>query len=120
MWSGNYDKVKKYFEGKAPLTPVFSTEAFANTGSQFILGNSRRAYTALRGPSYPTENLSLKKKFRVTEGTSLSVGMDYFNACNRTQVGWPSTNINASNFGEINNKFAAANRQGQIQAMFNF
>jgi hypothetical protein len=120
MWSGNWNKVKPYFEGKGPLTTVFSTDAFANTGSQFILGNAKRTYSALRGPWYPSENLSLKKQFQITEGTSFSLRMDYFNALNRTQIGWPSTNINASNFGEINNKFGAANRQGQIQATFNF
>lgn len=120
MWSGNYGDVKTYFEDKGPLTTVFSTNAFANTGSQFVLGDAKRAYTALRGPNYPAENLSLKKTFPITEGTSLSLRMDYFNAFNRTQIGWPSTDINASNFGEINNKFAAANRQGQVQAQFNF
>lgn len=120
MWSGNYDKVKPYFEGKGPLTPVFSTNAFANTGSQFILGNSNRTYSSLRGPLYPAENLSLRKLFHITEGSSLSLRMDYFNAFNRTQIGWPSTNLNASNFGEINNKFSAANRQGQVEATFNF
>jgi hypothetical protein len=121
MWSGNWDKVKPYFEGTGPLTEVFSTEAFANTGSQFVLGDSRRAYSAIRGPNYPSENLSLRKLFHVTEGSSLSLRMDYFNALNRTQIGWPQgTNINASNFGMINNAFAAKNRQGQIQATFNF
>ncbi|UWZ85387.1 carboxypeptidase regulatory-like domain-containing protein [Occallatibacter riparius] len=120
-WSGNWDKVKPYFEGKGPLTPVFSNDAFANTGSQFVLGNSKRAYDSIRGPHYPGENLSLRKLFRITEGTSLSLRMDYFNAFNRTQIAWPQgTNINASNFGYINSKFTAANRQGQIQAMFNF
>src|SRR6185437_12447479 len=119
--SGNWDKVKPYFEGTGPLTEVFSTEAFANTGSQFVLGNSKRAYSAIRGPNYPSENLSLRKLFHVTEGASLSLRMDYFNALNRTQIGWPQgTNINASNFGMINNAFAAKNRQGQIQATVNF
>lgn len=121
MWSGNWDKVKPYFEGKGPLTPVFSTAAFANTGSQFVLGNANRTYSAIRGPWYPGENLSLRKQFLITEATSLSLRMDYFNAFNRTQMGWPQgTNINASNFGLINNKFGAANRQGQLQATFNF
>lgn len=121
MWSGNWDKVKPYFEGKGPLTEVFSAEAFSNTGSQFVLGDSKRAYTSIRGPLYPAENLSLRKLFHITEGSSLSLRMDYFNAFNRTQMAWPEgTNINASNFGYINSKFSAANRQGQIQATFNF
>jgi hypothetical protein len=121
MWSGNWDKVKPYFEGRGSLTPVFSTAAFANTGSQFALGNAKRTYSSIRGPLYPAENLSLRKLFHITEGSSLSLRMDYFNAFNRTQMGWPQgTNINASNFGLINNKFSAANRQGQVEATFNF
>jgi len=120
LWSGNWDKVKPYFEGKGPLTSVFSTSAFTKTANQFVLGNSRRAYQSLRGPLYPTENLSVKKIFHVTEGTSFSVRMDYFNAFNRTQLPYPGTNINASNFGLINSKFSATNRQGQISARFNF
>lgn len=121
MWSGNWDKVKPYFEGKGPLTEVFSAEAFSNTGSQFVLGNSKRTYSAIRGPNYPGENLSLRKQFTITEGSSLSLRMDYFNAFNRTQIGWPQgTNINNSNFGYINSKFSAANRQGQVEATFNF
>ena len=101
MWSGNWDKVKPFFEGKGPLTHVFNTDAFANTGSQFVLGNAKRTYTNLRGPFYPVEDLSLKKVFNITEGKSFSLRMDYFNAFNRTQIGWPSTDINASNFGTI-------------------
>jgi hypothetical protein len=120
MWSGHWGAVKPYFEGKGPLIKVFSTDAFANTGSQYVLGNAKRAYTSIRGPLYPVENLSAKKLFRITEGTSFSVRMDFFNAFNRTQLPYPSTNINASNFGEINGTFAGGNRQGQIQGTFTF
>jgi hypothetical protein len=120
MWSGNWGAVKPYFEGKGPLQTVFSTNAFANTGNQFNLGNAKRAYTALRGPLYPVENVSVKKLFHITEGSSFTVRMDYFNVFNRTQLPYPSTNINSSNFGEINGKFAGGNRQGQIEGTFNF
>lgn len=120
MWSGNWGSVKPYFEGKGTLQTVFSTDAFANTGSQYVLGNAKRTYTALRGPLYPVENLSAKKQFHITEGSSFTVRMDFFNAFNRTQLPFPSTNINASNFGEINGAFAGGNRQGQIQGTFTF
>lgn len=120
MWSGHWGDVKPYFEGKGPLTPVFSTGAFANTGSQFVLGDAKRAYPQLRGPWYPVEDLSAKKTFRIAEGTAFSLRMDYFDAFNRTQIGWPTTDINNSNFGYINNKFAGGNRQGQIEGRFTF
>jgi hypothetical protein len=120
LWSGNYGRVTRYFEGKGPAPLLFSTDAWTNTGSQYVLGNAKRAYNPVRGPWYPVENLSAKKVFQITEGTSFSLRMDYFDAFNRTQAPFPSTNINASNFGLINSKFSGGNRQGQIQGTFNF
>lgn len=120
MWSGNWDKVKPYFEGKGPLVPVFSSNAFSNTGSQFALGDAARTYPSLRGPWYPVEDFSAKKIFRIAEGTAFSLRMDYFDALNRTQLPYPTTDINNSNFGFVNNKFAGGNRQGQIEGLFTF
>jgi Carboxypeptidase regulatory-like domain len=120
MWSGNYGAVPRFFENKGPAPLLFSTNAWTNTGSQYVLGNANRVYSNVRGPWYPVENLSAKKTFHITEGTSFAVRMDYFNAFNRTQPPFPSTNINASNFGLINTKFSGGNREGQIMGTFNF
>jgi hypothetical protein len=120
LWSGNYGKIVDFFMGKAPAPLLFSTNAWSNTGSQYVLGNAKRVYNAVRGPWYPVENLSVKKLFRFTEETSFTVRMDYFNAFNRTQAPFPTTNINASNFGQVTTKFPGGNRQGQIEATFNF
>jgi len=120
LWSGGYGQVTKYFEGRGPAPELFSTNAFVNTGSQYVLGNAKRAYNSIRGPWYPVENVSARKLFHITEGTSFTVRMDYFNVFNRTQPPFPSTNINASNFGSINTKFAGGNRQGQVEGTFNF
>jgi hypothetical protein len=46
--------------------------------------------------------------------------MDYFNAFNRVQAPFPTTSLGSSNFGQVTTKFSATNRQGQIQATFNF
>ena len=120
LWSGNYGQITKFFEGKGPAPVLFSTDAWSNTGSQYVLGDAKRVYNAVRGPWYPVENLSAKKVFRITEGTSFSVRMDYFNAFNRVQAPFPSTTLGSSNFGQVTAKFSAPNRQGQIQANFNF
>jgi hypothetical protein len=120
LWSGNYGQITKFFEGKGPAPLLFSTNAWSNTGSQYVLGNARRNYNAVRGPWYPSENLSVKKLFHITEGTSFSVRMDYFNAFNRVQAPFPTTSLGSSNFGQVTTKFSAPNRQGQIQASFNF
>jgi hypothetical protein len=120
LWSGNYSKIPLYFEGKIPAPLLFSTSAWSNTGSQYVLGNANRVYNEVRGPWYPVENLSVKKLFHITEGTSFAVRMDYFNAFNRVQAPFPTTSLGSSNFGEVTSKFTATNRQGQIMATFNF
>jgi hypothetical protein len=120
MWSGGYSKIPQYFEGKIPAPLLFSTNAWTNTGSQYVLGNANRNYSSVRGPWYPVENLSAKKTFHFTEGTSLSLRMDYFNALNRVQAPFPTTTLGSSNFGEVTSKFTATNREGQAQATFNF
>ena len=121
LWSGNYGNITKYFDhtlGTAPT--LFSTNAWSNTGSQYVLGNAKRNYNAVRGPWYPVENLTAKKLFHITEGASFSIRMDYFNAFNRVQAPFPTTDITATNFGQVTSKFSATNRQGQIEGTFNF
>ncbi len=121
MWSGNYNKVTSFFEGKVATAPyLFSTNAYINTGSEYVLGNANRNYSSVRGPWYPVENLSAKKTFHFTEGTSFSLRMDYFNALNRVQAPNPTVTLGSSNFGQVTSKFTATNRQGQAQATFNF
>ncbi len=121
MWSGNYGSITSFFDHKLPTAPVlFSTGAWTNTGSQYVLGNANRAYNTVRGPWYPVEDLSAKKTFHLTEGTSFALRMDYFNAFNRVQSPSPTTDINATNFGQVTSKFTATNREGQAEATFNF
>jgi hypothetical protein len=120
LWSGNYAKIPLFFEGKIPAPLLFSTTAWSNTGSQYILGNANRVYNPVRGPWYPVENLSAKKLFHITEGTSLTVRADYFNALNRVQAPFPTTSLGSSNFGEVTSKFTATNREGQLEATINF
>lgn len=121
LWSGNYGDITKYFDGQRSTAPLlFATNAFTSTGSQYALGNARRAYNQIRGPWYPVEDLSAKKTFHITERTSFAVRMDYFNAFNRVQAPFPTTNITATNFGQVTSKFSATNRQGQIEGTFNF
>jgi hypothetical protein len=120
LWSGNYGQITKFFEGKIPAPLLFSTNAWSNTGSQYVLGNANRDYNAVRGPWYPSENLSANKVFHITERVSFMVRMDYFNAFNRTQAPYPNTTVNSPSFGQVTTKFGAVNRQGQAEGTFNF
>jgi Carboxypeptidase regulatory-like domain len=121
MWSGGYGNITKFFDHKIASAPyLFSTNAWTNTGSQYVLGNAQRGYTKVRGPWYPVEDLSAKKVFRITEGRTFALRMDYFNALNRVQAPFPTTSLGSTNFGQVTSKFTATNREGQIEGTFNF
>ena len=120
LWSGNYSKIPLFFEGKIPAPLLFSTSAWSNTGSQYVLGNANRTYKQVRGPWYPSENLNVIKKIHLTEGTSFELRIDYFNALNRVQAPFPTVTLGSSNFGQVTTKFTATNREGQAEFFYNF
>jgi hypothetical protein len=72
------------------------------------------------GFAYPVEDLSAKKLFRFVEGTLLTLRVDYFNALNRVQAPFPTETVASPNFGQVTSKFTAVNREGQLEATFNF
>jgi hypothetical protein len=120
LWSGNYVKAKQAFikGGSAPL--VFSTNAFTVTSNQYTLGDSKRAYSEVRGPFHPSENLSAQKIIPIRETMQLALRMDYFNAFNRYQIPAPKTNASDNDFGTVSIGSGGMNRQGQISAIFRF
>ena len=121
MGSRGYNLVKDYFIGKLSAPPVmFTTNAFVNTGSQFVLGNAKRAYSTLRGPAFQNENIGAKKLFHIKDNVLVTVRMDYFNAFNRHIFAYPITDISSPNFGEVINRNGGGNRQGQISARVRF
>jgi hypothetical protein len=120
LWSGNYGKIRQFFEGKIAAPLLFSTDAWTNTPNQYVLGNANRVYNPVRGPWFPVENFSAKKMFHIAERASVTLRMDYFNALNRTQAPFPTTNSEATNFGQVTTKFSGGNREGQAEATFNF
>jgi hypothetical protein len=110
----NYGKSKAYFTGKTAVQPIqFPTNAFPNTGP-WQVGNSKRAYAALRNPPLRIENFDAIKSFRIGDRVRASLRLDYFNAFNRTQLQGPDTNSLDSTFGQIINLSSQiSNRQGQ-------
>jgi hypothetical protein len=110
----NYGMSKAFFTGKAATQPVqFPTNAFVNTGP-WAVGDSVRAYPALRSPPVRIENFDAIKSFHITEGVIASLRVDYFNAFNRTRFQQPDMNSLDSTFGQITNLSSQiSNRQGQ-------
>ncbi|AXC16282.1 Oar protein (plasmid) [Acidisarcina polymorpha] len=116
-----YGRSKKFFTGKLPLAPTqFTTNAFANTGP-WQIGDSKRAYAALRTPPLSIENFNVIKSFHITDRFLASLRVDYFNAFNRTQLQGPDTNSLDTTFGQITNLSSRiSNRQGQATFRLEF
>jgi hypothetical protein len=110
----SYGMSKAYFTGKTATQPVqYPINAFVNTGP-WAVGNSVRAYPALRSPPLRVENFDAIKSFHITEGIVASLRVDYFNAFNRTRLQGPDNNSLDSTFGQITNLSSQiSNRQGQ-------
>ncbi len=117
----NYNLSKPYLLGGTQAPPVqFPTDAFQNTGP-WGLGNSVRAYAALRTPPLRDENFAAMKYFHITEHVRATIRLDYFNAFNRTQLQAPDNNSLDSTFGEvINLSSQISNRQGQATFRLEF
>jgi hypothetical protein len=110
----SYSRSKDYFTGKTSTPPIqFTTNAFVNTGP-WAVGDSKRAYSALRNPPLRIENFGAIKYFHITESVRAILRVDYFNAFNRTQFQGPDNNSLDSTFGQITNLSSQiSNRQGQ-------
>jgi hypothetical protein len=117
----DYGLSKSYFEGKVATQPVqFTTNAFVNTGP-WQLGDSLRAYSALRTPPLRIENIAVMKYFHITERLRAILRIDYFNLFNRTQFQAPDNNSLDSTFGQITNLSSQiSNRQGQATFRLEF
>ncbi|MHB1936662.1 MAG: outer membrane beta-barrel protein [Acidobacteriaceae bacterium] len=117
----SYSRSKDYFTGKTATQPIqFTTNAFANTGP-WAIGDSKRAYAALRTPPLRTENFDIIKYFHITDRVQASLRVDYFNAFNRTQLQAPDQNSLDSTFGQITNLSSQiSNRQGQATFRLEF
>jgi hypothetical protein len=110
----NYGLSKSFFTGKTSTPPIqIPISAFPNTGP-WAVGDSKRAYAALRSPPLRIENFDAIKYFHITERVVASLRVDYFNAFNRTRLQGPDMNSLDSTFGEITNLSSQiSNRQGQ-------
>ena len=117
----NYGLSKSYFTGKTAIQPIqFPTNAFPNTGP-WQVGDSKRAYAALRTPPLRIENFDAIKSFRIGDRVQAIIRVDYFNAFNRTQFQAPDENSLDSTFGQIINLSSQiSNRQGQATFRIEF
>ena len=100
-------------------TKYINVNAFQNP-APFTFGNTpRTAPYGLHNPWFLNEDLSLQKVFALPKAMQLSLQADAFNLFNRTDFGGISTNITASNFGQVTGQ-ANGPRNLQFEAYFRF
>ena len=84
--------------GQRSIDRWFDLSAFA-TQAQYTYGNSGR--NILDGPGNRNLDLSLAKRFAVTEKVRLQLRAEAFNATNTANFGFPGSNINGAGVGTI-------------------
>lgn len=82
---------------------------FSNTGRNYFIGP----------PDFRTD-LSLSKKFRITESMNFDLRLDAKNAFNAVNYGLPTTTANSSTFGRIRTTIDSSARVLQLSGKFNF
>jgi hypothetical protein len=117
----SYNLSYNWFKNPNGAQPVqFPTNAFVNTGP-WQLGDSLRAYSALRSPGIRDENIAAMKYFHIGEHVKATLRIDYFNLFGRTILHGPDNNSLDSTFGQVTNLSSQlSNRQGQATFRLEF
>jgi TonB-dependent receptor-like protein len=115
--TSSYKNELDFYLGKGQ-GQIFANNSFTTTPSQYVLGNSQRAYFELRNPHFMNENLNALRTFNFGEHLKGKLQVAYFNAFNRVQFNGPDTNASdGAAFGQAHSQGQNnGNRQGQ--AMF--
>jgi hypothetical protein len=95
--------------------PWFNPSAFAAPGP-YLFGNS--GIGILTGPNSQVANLSLDKKFSITESRYVQFRWEAFNAFNQVNYGTPNTTIGQSTTGRIFSAGAARQMQLGLKVVF--
>jgi hypothetical protein len=97
--------IKKYFDTSRFALPALSTFGIAGRN-------------ILQGPGYANVDMSVFKRFRITESKSLALRWEVFNVFNRANFGNPSGSFSSAVFGQITS--AMDPRIMQVALKFNF
>lgn len=93
----------------------FDPAAYTQPQAPFRNGNAGKG--TLRGPSLTVFNLSLSKEFLVTEGKTLELRWENFNALNHVNLGLPGNQVDTSSAGQIT---STSNPMRQMQLGLHF
>jgi hypothetical protein len=109
------DATGQDIEGPRTLDEWFNTAAFVNPP------NERRGTAGVGvivGPGRHLWDLSLRKRFALTEKVRLQFQGDFFNAWNLVNLQNPNLDANSNAFGTINGAAAARNNQLGLKLTF--
>ncbi len=96
----------------------FNTAAFARQPA-FTRRNNPWFVDGVRGPYFSNVDLTLNKKFNVTEKLGLEIRMEAYNLTNSFMGANPNTDVTNGAFGIVNNKLATSSgREFQYSARF--
>ena len=129
LGTASYNREKDQWLAGSTAAPaqIFNPAGFTATPSQYVIGNSLRAYGKLRNPGIANESINARKHFYIGEHVQAILQVDYFNAFNRTIFNGPDTNFSDKTFGQTITEGANVgafngtdNRQGQVQFRLQF
>lgn len=103
------------FEKSNYLAGIFKAADFP-TPTPGTNGNLGR--NTFRGPGYIQTDVSLSKRFAITERVSLQLKLDAYNAPNRTNLLEPVMDLNNNNFGRSVDQLNPKAYQAYIRIMF--
>jgi len=95
----------------------FDPAAYTQPQTPFRNGNAGKG--TLRGPGLTVFNLSLAKEFLITEGKTLELRWENFNAFNHVNLGLPGNQVDTSSAGQITST-SNSMRQMQLGLHFHF
>jgi hypothetical protein len=129
LGTASYKLEKKYWlaGGTGTAPQIYNPAGFTATPTQYVIGDSLRAYGKLREPGIANESINARKHFYIGEHVQAILQVDYFNAFNRTIFNGPDTNFSDGTFGQTVSEGANVgafngtdNRQGQVQFRVQF
>jgi len=112
--SGYWFDPSSFSSANLPTTPA--TDGSGNYVYTRV-GTLGRNY--VRGPGYRTDNLSIQKDFRITEGRTVELHGDAFNVTNTPNFNFPHSGEGDPNFGKITGLHGSV-REIQLAARFVF
>jgi hypothetical protein len=114
------------WDGTDPVVSDPTPQGWFNTAPferlpDFTPRTNPYAFANLRGPGVFNIDLSIVKRFNITEALALKFQLDMFNAINNMSWADPSTSVNDSNFGQITDQaYLTFGRRLQLGARVEF